>query len=157
MFAAAPMLVLFGMSAGCKSSPQAKETKYLRQGEALAAKKDYPRAFLEFRNAAAAMPQDAEPYYQMALAYLETGSMVDAMAALRKAVEVDPKHQRAQLKLAEVMELSNDSAVLQEAAGKLETVLSASPNDSDANDALALAEWKLGKGQEAAGRLENSS
>ena len=50
---------------GCSTSPQAKEAKYLKKGEVLMEKKDFPRALLEFRNAARAMRTDAEPQYQI--------------------------------------------------------------------------------------------
>src|SRR5262245_55501149 len=64
-------LMIIAISPGCRTSPEANEAKYLKRGEALVAKKDYPRALLEFRNAASAMPKDAEPYYRMGLVYIE--------------------------------------------------------------------------------------
>src|ERR1035438_4046578 len=93
--AAGAMLVLYGMSVACSSSPQAKETKYLRRGEALREKKDYSRALLEFQNAARAMPKDAEPYYQMGITYLATGSLDNGFASLRKATTLNPRHEKA--------------------------------------------------------------
>ena len=58
---------------GCNRSPQAKEAQYLQRGMAQAAKKDYGRAILEFRNAVKVMPKDAEPYYQLGLTYRDLG------------------------------------------------------------------------------------
>ena len=155
-FAAAATLALLGLSAACNRSPQAKEAAYLRRGEALLAKKDYSRALLEFKSAAAAMPKDAEPYYQLGLTFLAEGDMGRGVAALRRATALNPKHERAQLKLGELMATSARKEVLQQAASVLEGVLSASPENSEANDALALAEWKLGKTEEAASRLEET-
>ncbi len=155
MFAAAAVAVLYLTSVAC-SSPQTKETKYLRKGEALREKKDYGRALLEFKNASTAMPKDAEPYYQSGLTYLEMGNLADGMRSLRKATELNPKHQPAQLKLAELLTGSRDKETVQRAASQLEAVLSASPDNSEANDALALAEWKLGKTDEAIERLEDT-
>jgi Flp pilus assembly protein TadD len=91
------------VAAGCNRSPQAKEAQYLKRGIAQAARKDYGRAVLEFRNAIKVMPQDAEPYYQLGLAYLATGSSANGIAALRRATELNSKHAGAQLKLAELM------------------------------------------------------
>ena len=153
MLAAGSMAVLFGILAGCNNSPQAKEAKFLRRGEALLEKKDYDRALLEFKNASQAMPRDAEPYYQMGMAYLASGTLGNGIASLRKATELNPRHEKAQLKLAELMTTSRDKELLQQAASRLEAVLSASPANSEANDALAIAEWKLGKTDEAIGRL----
>jgi tetratricopeptide (TPR) repeat protein len=155
MLAAAAMLVLYGMSMAC-SSPQAKEAKYLRRGEALRDKKDYSRALLEFKNASLAMPKDAEPYYQTGITYLAAGNPANGITYLRKATELNPKHQNAQLKLAELMTTSRNKDVLQQAASRLEAVLAASPDNSEASDALAFAEWELGKTDEAVGRLEDT-
>ncbi len=153
MFAAGTLLVVFGMFAACTSSPQAKEAKYLRRGESYLTKKDYWRALLEFKNASAAMPKDAEPHYQMGLAYLALGNLPNGAVAFHKATELNPKHELAQLKLGELMVTRGDKDAVQQGTKRLQGVLSASPNNSDANDALALAEWKLGKTEEADARL----
>jgi len=155
MLAAAAMIVLCGLSAAC-SSPPAKEAKYLRRGEAFLAKKDYPRALLEFENAARAMPKDAEPYYQMGVTFMAQGTMGNAFSYFRKAVQLNPRHQGAQLKLAELMASSRNKESVQQAATQLEAVLAASPDNAEANDALAITEWKLGKTEEAVGRLEDT-
>lgn len=155
-FAAGAMLVICGMSAACNSSPQAKEAKYLHRGEALRDKKDYSRALLEFRNAAQATPKDAEPYYQIGITLLAEGNVTAGIGALRKATELNPKHQKAQVKLAELMVTSRDKDFVQQAASRLGEVLAASPDDSEANEALAFAEWKLGKTDEATARLEET-
>ena len=149
-------MVLFGLSVACSSSPKAMEARYLRRGEALMAKKDYSRALLEFKNASGVMPKDAEPKYQTGLAYLALGDLARGAAAIRWAIELNPKDERAQLRLGELMAASGDKEVVQRAAIPLEEVLSASPNNPDAVDALALAEWKLGKTDEAVGRLEDT-
>ena len=150
------MVVLVGLSVACSSSPQSQEARYLSRGEALRAKKDYSRALLEFKNASRLMPKDGEPRYQEALTYLAMGDLVKGAAGLRWVLEFNPKDQRAQLKLGELMAASGSKEVVQRAAIPLAEVLSASPNNPDAVDALALAEWKLGKTDEAVGRLEDT-
>lgn len=154
--AAGALLVFCGFSLACHRSPQAKEANYLKRGEAFLEKKDYSRALIEFKNAANAMPQDAEPYYQTGLTYLAAGSIPNAAQSFKKATDLNPKHQLAQLKLAELMTTSQNLQSVQDAAGRLEEVLAASPDNSEANEALALAEWKMGKTDEATNRLEDS-
>ena len=149
-------LLVCGLSVACNTSPQAKEAAYLRKGAALLQKKDYARALLEFKNAARAMPKDAEPLYQSGMAYLAWGNFPNAIAYFRMATDLNPQHQQAQLKLAELMSTSGDKDVLRQAATRLESVLSAAPENSEANDALALTEWKLGKTTEATNRLANT-
>ena len=144
------------LAVGCNRSPQAKEAQYLKRGIALIAKKDYGRAALEFRNAIKVMPKDAEPYYQLGLAYLATGSAANGIAALRHATELNPKHAGAQLKLAELMTTSQNQDVLHDAVARLESILTASPDNIEATDTLALAEWRLGKIDDASKRLEEA-
>jgi Tfp pilus assembly protein PilF len=153
---AAAVLAFGVLSPACNTSPQAKEAKHLRKGHELRDKKDYSRALLEFKSASLAMPKDAEPNYQLGLTYLDIGDIRSGAAYLRKATELNPKHQQAQLKLAELMATSRDQDVLQQAASRLADVLSASPDNSEATDALALAEWKMGKTDEATTRLEDT-
>jgi Tfp pilus assembly protein PilF len=156
LLASGVLVSFYCLSIGCTTSPQAKEANSLRRGTAMRDKKDYTRALIEFKNASNAMPKDAEPYYQMALTYLASGSAINGIKALRKAIELNPKHQPSQLKLAELMTASASKETLEKAAGSLESILAATPDNSEANDALALAEWKLGKADDAVNRLEDT-
>src|ERR1022692_1422702 len=144
------------LTVGCNRSPQAKEAQYLKRGAALVAKKDYGRAGLEFRNAIKVMPKDAEPYYQLGLAYLASGGTAEGIASLRRATELNPKHAGAQLKLSELMTTSQNQDVLHDAVARLESILTASPDNIEATDTLALAEWRLGKIDDASKRLEEA-
>src|SRR5215472_12624535 len=150
--------VLTGMFAfpGCRMLPEAKEARYLKRGKALAQNKDYSRALLEFRNAAAAMPKDAEPHFRMGLVYLEMGDGQNAVRALERATTLNPKHSGAQLKLAELMTATRDEKLIGEAITRLVDVFGPSPDDPEAADTLALANWKLGKPEDAMHRLEEA-
>lgn len=143
---------------GCARSPQAKRDKYLTAGKKQMDKKDYARALLEFKNAAAATPKDAEPFYQLGLAFLGTGDSRSGIAALLHAVQLDPKHEGAQLKLAELMSAAPGATpdFLEEAEKRGEAVLAMSPDNPDAISALALAEMRLGKVEDATKRLEDT-
>ena len=142
---------------GCSTSPQAKEAKYLKKGEVLMEKKDFPRALLEFRNAARAMRTDAEPQYQIGRRFSSaSGNVGAAVGAFRKAIDLNPKHMGAQLKLAQLMTSSGNKALIEQAAGRLKDILSVAAENPDAADTLALAEWQLGKTDDAAKRLEDT-
>jgi tetratricopeptide (TPR) repeat protein len=155
-----PRVLLFLLTAaflpGCNSSPSAKEARYLQKGQTLTEKKDFARALLEFRNAAQVMPKDAEPWYQTGLAALGARDVRTAVAALRNVTDLNPKYAGAQLKLAELLESTRKKDLAGQAATRLENVLATSPEDPEANDALAGAEWQLGKTSEAAERLEQT-
>src|SRR5579872_443765 len=84
---------------GC--SPQAREARYLESGKKMMEKKDYARAVIQFTNAVKAMPKDAEAHYQLALAHFANRNYQGGVRELKNAVELNPKHSAAQLKLAE--------------------------------------------------------
>ncbi len=141
-------------SSGCSPSPEAKEAKFLNRGQVLFTQKDYARALLEFKNALGVMPQDAEPYYRMGLVYLEGGDMAGAARSFQKATALNPKHSAAQLKLAELMTASKDEKYIAEAVSRLHSAFGESPDNPEAIDTLALAEWELGKPQDAIRRFD---
>ena len=153
---AVALYLLVTVLSGCDASPQDKETKFLKRGKQQLANKDYARALLEFRSAAAVVPNDAEPYYQMGLAYLATGDLSNAARALQKATILNPKHAGAQLKAAEIIASSRDQQLIGEAVSRIQSAFGQSPADPEAIDALAIAEWKLGKPEEASERLEDA-
>src|SRR5215469_5704354 len=139
----------------CSLPPEAKEARYFGRAEALITTKDYSRALLELRNAASAAPHDAEPYYRMGMVYLASGDARTAARMFQKAAELNPRHTGAQLKLAELMTVAGDK-YLDEAVTRVKGVLAASPNDPEALDTLAIADWQLGNQDQAAQRLQEA-
>ncbi len=151
-----PLALLLAIASGCRTTPQAKEQSFLKRGQTQMAKKDYARAVLEFRSAAQAMPNDPEPYYQLGLASLGAGDGNTAIQAFRKALQLNPKHNDAQLKLSELMLTSGRKDIVEQAAANLSTVIAAAPDNPEALDAMAQAEIELGKTGDAARRLEGT-
>lgn len=142
--------------AGCTRTPQEKEARYLEAGKRQIEKKDYSRAIIQFRNASRAMPKDAEPYYQLALAYMARKEWQATVANLKRALSLNANHQQAKLKLAELMATSGNKEILEGAQKSIQQVLTASPDNVDALDALAVTEWKLDKWQDAEKHLEQA-
>ena len=142
--------------AGCTTSPAAKEARFLQRGEELLKTRSFDKAVLEFRNASQAVPADAEPYYQMGLAYLGQGDALNAYASFLKAAGLNPKHEGAQLKIAEFAGTTQDAKLIQESVSRLHTVFGASPTDPNVITVLALDEWKLGNPGQASQLLEES-
>jgi len=145
---AAVLLVVLA-SAGCMRTPEQKSARFVEEGKKLLAKKDPARAILEFRNAAQATPRNAEVYYQLALAFQEAGDFKQGVAALRRTLELDPKHRGAQLRLAQLMAVTNDPGVLKDAQERLKALIEEAPRDPDALHALGLTELKLGDSTDA--------
>src|SRR5689334_21040566 len=139
------VVVLAAALWGCRTSPEVKEANFIKRGQAQMEKKDYPRAIIEFRNAAGVAPKDAEPHYRLGMAYLESRDGANAVREFQRAATLNPKHAEAQLKLAEIMAASRDPKYLQEAVARLQSAYGDSPENPEAIDALAIAEWRLGK------------
>jgi tetratricopeptide (TPR) repeat protein len=142
--------------AACSSSPEAKSAKFMDAGKKFLVQKDPNRAIIQFRNAAQATPNRPEIYYQLALAYLDAKDIRQGVLALRKAVEIDPKHQAAQLKLSQLMASVNDPEILKDARERLEGVLQNDPASGDALHALALTELKLGDTKDGMQHLQQA-
>ena len=150
-FACTALAVLL---AAC-GTPQQKEARYLESGKRQFEKKDYSRAAIQFINASKAMPNDAEPYYQLALTYLALQQYRPAIASLQTAVKLNSKHRQAQLKLAELMTFSDKKTVIA-AQQKIQELINTAPPDAEMLDALANTELKLGNPQDAEKHLEEA-
>ena len=140
----------------CTQSPQAKEAKYLEKGKKEFDRKNYAVAVLHFKTAAAAQPRDAEPYYQLGLAFLASNDPNTAASYFHKATELNPKHTLAQVKLAELMSSSRRKEDVEEAQKRSSDVLAILPDDVDALNVLAVAELRLGKPESAEAHLEQA-
>lgn len=151
---ACSVIVLLGVFCGCAGTPEARRDRYLARGKALLQKRQYSRAILEFRNAAKAMPKDAEAYYEIGVASEDSGDVRTAVAFFKKALDENPKHSGAQLKLAQLMSLTTNKALLQDAETRLTALKQSSPNSPELLNSLALTELKLGKTDSAAQELE---
>src|SRR3954454_4717091 len=148
-------LLILLLASACARSPESRRDQHLARGKVLVSKKDYARALVEFRTAMQAMPNDAEPYYQIALTSLSLGDVHAAVIGLKKCLELNPSHTDARLKLAQLMAKASDQGIVQEAEDRLTALIgeSTAPS-SDVLNSLAFAELRLGKPGDAATRLE---
>ena len=151
------LLLSMSLLAGCARTPAQKEARFLERGKQLMEQKNYGRAILEFRNAVSVKPDDAEAYYQLALAQLGAGENVSAANSLLKTTALNPKHSGAQLKMAELLVASPEKSTLEEAEKRIRAVLIESPKSVDALNILALTQWRLGKKEEAEELLKQTS
>src|SRR5207302_8609180 len=88
-----PMLLLLALAPiGCGQFSKPGEAAFLKKGHDRLAAKDYSRALLEFKNAAAAAPRDSEPYYQIGLTYLHSGDYRSAIDAFRRCLARNRQH-----------------------------------------------------------------
>jgi len=147
-FSAGIMLAILVFSS-CARSPEAREAKFMADGKQHLERKDYARAILLFKNAAALKRGSADVYYQLGLAYIGLRNYRSAYAALKKAVELDPQHVQAQIKKAELEASSTDEGLRATAETSMRGLVTQSPNNTDALSVLTMAELRLNKPADA--------
>jgi tetratricopeptide (TPR) repeat protein len=148
--------IFAALLAACKRSPQDQEAVFLKRGDKLLAARQVSRAILEYKNAVHVMPNRAEAHYRLGIAFLDGGDVFNAFRAFHRATELNPKYVPAQVKLSELLNLTQKNDLLQDAGTRLSNVLRDSPNDEEAMDAMAINEFESGKPEDAARRLEES-
>lgn len=153
---AAAALLLALLLSGCIRSAESRRARHLEAGRKFLAAKDHARAILEFKNALALKADDPEAHYQLGLAYLASGDWALASAHLQKATALNPKHAGAQLRYAEMLALTDNPALLEEARKRLEGIFGGSPGNAEALTALAIAEWKLAQPEQAEKHLREA-
>ena len=149
--------LLFG---GC--SHEAREARYLASGKTMMEKHDYPRAIIQFKNATSMMPKDAEAHYQLALAYFANRQYQVGYASLGKAVQLNPKHTAALLKLAEAKATAPADKpeykhLLEESQRTVQELLKSGESSAEILGTLAETEYKLGDKDAAEKTLEQAA
>jgi tetratricopeptide (TPR) repeat protein len=142
------------MLAGC--SARATESRYLAKGKREFQARNYAVAILHFKTASQAQPRDAEPYYQLGLVYAAANDLKQAARNLQKAVELNPKHTGAQLKLAELMAAGRTRELVEAAQKRAGDLLELLPGDIDTLNVLAFTELRLGKPESAEAHLQQA-
>lgn len=150
---------LFGavlLLSACFDSAEQKHASYMQEGREYAEQGDHKRAVLQFKNALRTLPDDSEAHYELGKALLATNNPAEAMQAFLRATELDPKHARAQLQVAELMIAAGREQFAPEAAQRMEVVLDGLPNDGDAHFVMAAAKMRMGSEEEAKHHLQEA-
>jgi tetratricopeptide (TPR) repeat protein len=128
----------------CSRAPQDTAASLIVSGNRYIESKDYVKAVIQFKNAIRLEPRNAEAFYRLGMAQLAAGNMLEAVPALVKAAEIDPRHAGAQLALAQLLAGSSDKKLLEDGRQRVQAILGEKPNDSEALTTLALSESRLG-------------
>lgn len=127
---------------GCRT-PEPQRDRYLARGRQFLQNGGYPRAILEFKNAAKAMPADPEVYYHLGMAYLGAKDFRSSLAAFRRTLALNPKHAQAQLRIAQMLALTNNEELLKDADSRMKVLVESVPPTPEMLKTLAFAEFKL--------------
>jgi len=152
----AGLLALSLFTFGCMKSPEEKYADYMASGLTYAEEGDWASALIEFKNAARTSAEEAEPYYQMALAQMAIGSMQESVASVQQAVQLDPDHIEANLLLARFMVRLGNPEILPQAEEIITGVLGETRDNSDALFVLAATRARMGANEEAQNLLEEA-
>ena len=122
----------------CGRRPEITFSRYIREGKEFVAKKDYPRALLQFKNASKCMPKDAEPYYQLGLIAIASGDMQAASEYLYRATLLNPKRPDAKIALSGLLIRSADPSAIDEGRRLAQQVLAMTSEDVEGLNLVAL-------------------
>ena len=153
------VLAAAALAAACTNPEQAK-ADYLSRGEAFLREKKFQEASIEFRNAIQIDDRFAPAYWGLAQAYegLQRGN--EAFDAVRKAVELDPNHLPARVRLGTYYIILYDRQKKDEFLGEAERlasdVLAKDQNHVEAHVLLANVLTLRGKNAEALARLQRA-
>ena len=93
---------------GCNNNDDADKGGFFEKGVALFERGEFKKAKLEIKNAIKKNPGIAEPYYYLALLDEKERKFKAMKSNLIKAIELDPEHTKARLKLSKIYLLFNE-------------------------------------------------
>ena len=137
------VLLLFVMLvASCNRDPKVQAARYLENGNKFFEKSKFKEASIMYRRALQKDLRFGEAYYRLALAELKLNSYGEAVRALRRAVELQPKNSDAAVKLADiymvatVQDPSHAAELSKEIKELTDRLLQADPNSYEAHRLL---------------------
>ena len=136
-------IVIISAISACSSSEEQQE-KYLNRAQALYDEGNYTKAKLELSNVLQINPQNADAFYLKALINAQDGEMRSVPKNLQLAVEFDPNHVEARLRLGEILYdfgLKVDESTMEQVTAVLEL----DPENADGNVLLARLLYRQGE------------
>jgi len=98
--------VILALLAGCSFDPDTAKRKYLENGNKYFARGKYREASIMYRSALKKDRRYGEAYYRLGLAEIRRQQIPSAVAALRRAVELQPDNEDAKVELANIYLIS---------------------------------------------------
>ncbi|WP_340148671.1 tetratricopeptide repeat protein [uncultured Sneathiella sp.] len=134
-------LVIVMFSVAACDTPEEKAQAHYEAGMAFVAEENFAKAGVEFRNALQINENFADGWYGLALVEENDGNWRKYAGNILKAIEVDPKHFKAQIRYGKIMLLSGK---LQKALETSELVNELAPRSPDALALKAAVLFRLG-------------
>jgi len=130
-------LLLLVVLASCNRDPKAQAQNYVNNGNKFFDRAKYKEAAIMYKKALNKNQLSGEAYYRLALADLKLGAPGEAVAMLRRAVELQPDNMDAHVQLADIylfastQDAKNGPPLVEEGAALTEKILAKDPNSFD--------------------------
>lgn len=131
-----------------------RKIKYLEKGKAYLADKNYDKAKIEIKNVLQIDPKYAEAYYLMGKLDEANKELGRALNNYTKAIELDPGHTDAKLKLAKIYVIVGTEDYIKKANKLILQVKQENPNSAEAELIDATILYKTGSKSSAIERIE---
>src|SRR5580692_140513 len=92
-----------GSALGCHRDPNVQKQKYLESGKRYADQGKYKEAQIQFSNALKVDRNFGDAHYQLAQAYMKSGSMLPAYVELMRTVDLQPNNLEARIDLGNML------------------------------------------------------
>jgi len=131
-----------------------RKLKYLEKGKTYLSEKNYDKARIEIKNVLQIDPKFADAFYLMGQLEEKNKELVKAMSNYKKAIELDPKHVEAKVKLATIYVIAGTENYLNDAGDLLLEVKKIQPDYPEADLVLSTIKYKVGSKSDAVKELE---
>lgn len=131
-----------------------RKANYLEKGKNYLSEKNYDKARIEFKNVLQIDPKYAEGYFYIGQIEEHNKELAKAVGNYLKAIELDPAHLRAKIKLAKIYTLVSTDEFLDKANELLNQVLAVEQGNAEARLIVATIKYKKGSKEDATREIE---
>jgi len=142
------------MSLWACGGAEERKAKYLEKGKAYLAEKNYDKAKIEIKNVLQIDPKSADAYFVMGQIQEKDKEYGKALGYYKKAVELDPVHMGAKIRLSKIYVIIGTKDLIEEARKLLNEAKKVQPEDPQVGLILSTIDYKLGKKEKATLALE---
>lgn len=132
-----------------------RKIKYLEKGKAYLEEKNYEKAKIEFKNVLQIDPKYAEAHFYMGQLQENKKELGKAVGNYKKAIELNPDHTLAKVKLAKIYVVVGTEKYIGNARKLLEEVKLVDSKNSEANLVSGTIEYKTGNKLKAVAAIES--
>lgn len=147
------MAIVIASIVSCGGAEERK-AKYLEKGKVYLQEKNYDKAKIEFKNVIQIDPKFADAYFYMGQLEERKSEIRKAVGLYKKAIELDPNHLLAKIKLSRIYVMAGTDETIKEAKILLDEIKKSGNETAEAEVIKATLEYKTGATHQAIKDLE---